>query len=56
MLSLKAADVRASAMEDPRGFLRLYASPVVLGEIQKGRYYTGLGSILGRDASSSYYK
>lgn len=33
-VSLEAPDVRASALADPRGFLRQYAPPVVLDEIQ----------------------
>jgi predicted AAA+ superfamily ATPase len=53
-VSLEAPDVRASAMEDPRGLLRQYAPPVVLGEIQNRRCYRGSGSCLSRDASSSY--
>jgi len=32
--ALEAPDVRTFAMEDPRGFLRQYAPPVVLDEIQ----------------------
>jgi predicted AAA+ superfamily ATPase len=33
-VSLEAPDMRASALADPRGFLRQYAPPVVLDEIQ----------------------
>ena len=53
--SLAAADVPATAMEGRRGFLRLYAPPVVLGEIQKRRDYTALGAHSIRDACSSLF-
>ncbi|MFC1629056.1 ATP-binding protein [Gemmatimonadota bacterium] len=33
-VSLESPDVRAAAMEDPRGFLELYPSPVIFDEIQ----------------------
>ncbi|MGE3948107.1 MAG: ATP-binding protein [Blastocatellales bacterium] len=33
-VSLEPPDVRAAAMEDPRGFLETYASPVILDEVQ----------------------
>ena len=33
-VSLEPPDVRASAIEDPRGFLELYPSPVIFDEVQ----------------------
>lgn len=33
-VSLEAPDVRAAASEDPRGFLKAYAPPVILDEVQ----------------------
>lgn len=33
-VSLEPPDVRAAAMEDPRGFLEMYSSPVIFDEIQ----------------------
>jgi len=33
-VSLEPPDVRASAVEDPRGFLALYQPPVILDEVQ----------------------
>ncbi len=33
-VSLELPDVRAAAMEDPRGFLETYRSPVILDEVQ----------------------
>jgi len=33
-VSLELPDVRAAAMEDPRGFLELYPSPVIFDEVQ----------------------
>lgn len=33
-VSLESPDVRAAAMEDPRGFLELYPSPVIFDEVQ----------------------
>lgn len=34
IISLEPPDVRASALNDPRGFLALYPPPVVFDEIQ----------------------
>ena len=36
LVSLEAPDVRAPAINDPRGFLDLYAPPVVYDEIRRG--------------------
>jgi predicted AAA+ superfamily ATPase len=33
-VSLEPPDVRASAIEDPRSFLKLYPSPVIFDEVQ----------------------
>ena len=33
-VSLEPPDVRAAALEDPRGFLEMYPSPVVFDEVQ----------------------
>jgi len=33
-VSLEAPDVRAAALSDPRGFLDIYAPPVILDEVQ----------------------
>ena len=33
-VSLEPPDVRASAMEDPRGFLDMYSPPVIFDEVQ----------------------
>lgn len=33
-MSLEPTDVRAAALEDPRGFLEMYPSPVIFDEVQ----------------------